>query len=828
MATRQPSKQASRTRAAAARKPARSSGGGRSGTATRGTRRPDTGSVEPGAFSRAASAVFDGHGHDVAGVACVVLGIVAAVGLYMGSAGPVGRWIETVLGTLVGLLRVFAPPLLLVGGVVLIRGRRDSSAELTETEAVEADASLTRTVRRSVGIVLATVSVAGLLHLAVDTQTITAGGLDAYSAAGGLLGGGVGGGLRSLVGGGVAAVIFVLVAMLAAAFLIGRPLRDLLQYALGGATPAREGLGSAFSSLFRVGEQPEESDDFAVGLYDYDSDPATAKRSRPKRAKSESAAATIRLPEVSIPTEVEQLEIQLQPRGDSPWKLPPLSLLSRSKAQQHDEVAIAQRGRQLEGALAEHGVTTRLSGMVVGPTVTRYELELGTGIKVRQVESLTKDIAYAMASKDVRILAPIPGKQAVGVEVPNEKRQIIALGDILASPEALRAKSPLSVAVGRNIEGKAVMCDLAKMPHILIAGQTGAGKSSCINSIMTSILMRATPDEVRLILVDPKRVELTQYNRVPHLLTQVVTDPKKAANALAWAVQEMERRYELLEEVGVRDITGYNGALDRGELRSPLGEEREFVRMPLILIVVDELADLMIVAARDVEESINRIAAKARAVGIHLVIATQRPSVNVITGVIKANIPARFAFSVASATDSKVIMNHGGAERLVGQGDMLLLDPASPSAERIQGCWVEEKEAAAVVRLWRDQSPEVHYVQEVQDDANLAAVALPGSQPSPTGSSAFDSDDDDDLLGIAMEAVVRGGYGSTSMLQRKLKVGFARAGRLMDLLEEKGVVGPSQGSKPRTVLMTVEEYLAATGQLVGADLPPEELEPEQF
>ncbi len=300
-----------------------------------------------------------------------------------------------------------------------------------------------------------------------------------------------------------------------------------------------------------------------------------------------------------------------------------------------------------------------------------------------------------------------------------------------------------------------------------------------------------------MILVDPKRVELTQYNRVPHLLTQVVTNPKKAANALAWAVKEMERRYELLEEVGVRDVGGYNAAFDRGELVAELGQEREYHRLPLILVVVDELADLMMVAARDVEESINRIAAKARAVGLHLVIATQRPSVNVITGVIKANIPARFAFSVASATDSKVILDQGGAERLVGKGDMLVMDPSSSVPNRIQGCWVEEKEVAKIVSHWRRQAPETHYVSDVQGEENLKAV---GGGPSGTS-----GDDDDELLVEAMDLVVRSQLGSTSMLQRKLKVGFARAGRLMDLLEERGVVGPSEGSKAREVLMTTQE-----------------------
>ena len=351
----------------------------------------------------------------------------------------------------------------------------------------------------------------------------------------------------------------------------------------------------------------------------------------------------------------------------------------------------------LEAALAQHGVETRLVGMVIGPSVTRYELELGAGVKVARLTSLHKDIAYAIASPDVRILAPIPGRQAIGVEVPNAQRQIVPLGDILASTEARRAKHPLEVAVGRDINGKAMLMNLATMPHLLIAGATGAGKSSCLNSIITSILMRSTPDQVRMILVDPKRVEMGQYDRLPHLLTQVVTNPKKAANALSWAVREMERRYDLLAEVGFRDITGYNAAYDRGELVPEPGSEREYPRLPFILVVIDELSDLMMVAARDVEDSICRIAQMARAVGIHLVIATQRPSVNVITGVIKANIPARLAFAVSSVTDSRVILDQAGAERLIGAGDMLLLGPASSAPHRIQGSWVSEEEVRKVV-----------------------------------------------------------------------------------------------------------------------------------
>jgi S-DNA-T family DNA segregation ATPase FtsK/SpoIIIE len=421
-----------------------------------------------------------------------------------------------------------------------------------------------------------------------------------------------------------------------------------------------------------------------------------------------------------------------------------------------------------------------------------------------------------MASADVRILAPIPGRQAIGVEVPNEQREIVAVGDILASPEARGATHPLEVAVGRDINGKSVLVNLAAMPHILIAGATGAGKSSCINSLITSVLMRSTPDQVRMILVDPKMVEMGQYERVPHLLTAVVIDPKKAANALSWACREMDRRYELLKKIGSRDITGYNEKFDRGELQAGLGEvdadgePYQYQRLSFILVVVDELADLMMVAAKDVEDSIVRIAQKARAVGIHLVIATQRPSVNVITGLIKANVPARLAFAVSSQTDSRVILDQPGAERLVGKGDMLLLTPASSTPNRIQGSWVSEDEVRGVVAAWRRQMPIDLTTPTDEVVTTNATGGGRGEQLSidladdVTASVGHDSDDDE-LLRAAMELVVSSQLGSTSMLQRKLRVGFARAGRLMDLLEERGIVGPSEGSKARQVLMQPEE-----------------------
>jgi len=493
----------------------------------------------------------------------------------------------------------------------------------------------------------------------------------------------------------------------------------------------------------------------------------------------------------------EQLEIDLGPAAErGAWRLPSMAILRRTTVAEVDHKLVEAGGRTLEQALAGHGVETRLVGTTVGPTVTRYELELGAGVKVARVTSLSKDIAYAMASSDVRILAPIPGRSAIGVEVPNRQRQLVALGDILASEEAHRAVHPLEVAMGRDIAGRPVMANLAAMPHILIAGATGAGKSSCINSLLTSILMRATPDQVRMILVDPKRVELGQYNGLPHLLTAVVVNPKKAANALSWAVAEMERRSDMLAEVGVRDIAGFNAAYDRGDLQpNPLADSTfTYERLPFVLVVVDELNDLMMVAARDVEDSVCRIAQMGRAFGIHLVIATQRPSVDVITGVIKANVPSRLAFMVSSLADSRVILDQPGAERLVGQGDMLLLGASSNAPRRIQGPWVGEDEVRKVVAHWRRQSVEPHYVHGVEGEE--------GGSPGPGGQA---ESGDDELLEQAMELVVRSQLGSTSMLQRKLRVGFARAGRLMDLLERKGVVADAEGSKARAVLMTPEE-----------------------
>jgi DNA segregation ATPase FtsK/SpoIIIE, S-DNA-T family len=763
------------------------------------------------------------HADDVAGLVLIAAAVVTGLGIYAGAGGPAGRGLDDGIGLVLGLLRFALPPALFAGGLALVlyRGPRPASGpgapgaggdDRLDGEQIDGKQVNGASVAAHVGVgsALLTVALAGLLHLAGGSPDFAAPD-DDLRAAGGYLGTAVGRSLAGAVGAAAAAVIFGLVAVAGLVILTRTPIRVAADRTVAGFRPLTDVVGQRLATLFRL--RPADGDwalagewdewavgDDTAGASEGPDDDADATLSGGEARPGRGRGVQVVVPEPEEPP--EQLEIDLGPAAKaSPWRLPALSLLGRSGSQQVDRRAIEETGRTLEKALADHGVETRIVGKVVGPTVTRYELELGPGVKVNRVTSLHKDIAYAMATPDVRILAPIPGKQAIGIEVPNSRRQIVGLGDILLTEEARRATHPLDVAMGRDINGRPVMMNLAAMPHVLIAGATGAGKSSCLNSMITSILMRTTPDQVRMILVDPKRVEMGQYDRLPHLLTQVVTNPKKAANALAWAVKEMERRYDLLAEVGFRDVTGYNGAVDRGDLGgSHAGRASEaaagFPRLPFVLVVVDELSDLMMVAARDVEDSIARLAQMARAVGIHLVIATQRPSVNVITGLIKANVPARIAFAVASVTDSRVILDQGGAERLVGMGDMLLLDGGSSVARRIQGAWVTEDEVRKVTAVWKRQAPDVSFDESVQGSDD----GLGGSSGGGGG-----DDDDDDLLRQAMDLVVRSQLGSTSMLQRKLRVGFARAGRLMDLLEQRGVVGPSEGSKARAVLMTVDE-----------------------
>ncbi|MEA2499293.1 MAG: segregation ATPase FtsK/SpoIIIE, family [Actinomycetota bacterium] len=708
----------------------------------------------------------------------VLTGVVAGLGLYRGAAGPVGAFFDYIGRLLVGDIAMVLPVVMVATGILMLF-----------------PTARFHIARILAGCGLGMIALAGIWHLANGNRAVSA-SLEKLQKIGGIFGAVIARPASQFIGTWTVWVLLAVLTGLAVMIVTRTPLSTVwgwvrfvgdhvVSFVRGLASRVEleaddeeeEEYEDEYEEYDEDDEEYDEEDEEGEGEEGEDDD-EEAPRKRPAARRKASGKA-------------QQLAM---PIGDSKnYKLPPIDMLQPGGRVELTGRALDATTEVLESTLEQFGVDASVTGYTAGPTVTRFEIELGAGVKVNRVLSLSNEIKYALASGELRFLAPIPGKSAIGVEVPNRSRALVTLGDILRSKESEGDHHPLSVALGQDISGESVMANVTEMPHVLIAGATNSGKSSCINSMITSILMRARPDQVRMILIDPKRVELTHFAGVPHLLTPVVTVPKKAASALGWVVREMEMRYEMLAASGMRNLEFYNEAAARGGIVKHTDDDPEPAPLPYILVVVDELADLMMVAPRDVESAICRIAQMARAVGIHLVVATQRPSVDVVTGVIKANIPSRLAFSVASQQDSRVILDQGGADKLIGHGDMLYLHANSSKPRRIQGSWVTEKEVAAVVGHARRQG-QPEYIEGVTTEEQ-GSLSLGGGS----------SDGDDELLEEARELVVRSQLGSTSMLQRKLKVGFSRAGRLMDLMEQRGVVGPSQGSKPRDVLMTIEE-----------------------
>jgi DNA segregation ATPase FtsK/SpoIIIE, S-DNA-T family len=784
-------------------------GGSGKGTATM------TGSGGTGSGGGSGPGQLRGHlaaqRSDATGIALIVLGVVAGLGTYADAAGPVGAFLEAVALGLLGMVGYTVPVALAWFGLLVVLGR--PAPELG---------------RIVVGSVLLSLGVLGCLHL-LGGAPDPVDGIRGLWGAGGLIGWLVASPLVWALSVWGATAVLVGLVVLGLLIVTRTPFSavvDAVRASVGrdvaaddeDGQPTQQTRGGREATAGTEDDGPDGSDDAAAAAETTRIRATFAGQTAEQPPLDEALRSDATAGEESgrVPDPpIQRAQVPGSPKGRKAkkvapvrswddYELPSLDLLAAGKAVGRESTrTIEAQTAALQETFHQFGIDATVARWSRGPTVTRFEIELGPGVQVKKVANMGDDIAYALAAPDVRIVAPIPGKSAIGVEVPNRQRDLITLGDILRSDDAQRDPHPMTVALGVDIAGKPALVNLTTMPHLLVSGATGSGKSVTLNGMIHSIIMRSRPDQVRMILVDPKRVELNAYEGAPHLLSPVVTDPRRAADAVQWCVKEMEQRYELLAQLGFRNIDGYNEAVANDEVAprpGPLGEDglpTEIVaeQLPYILLVIDELADLMLVAPRDVEDAICRIAQMARAVGIHMIIATQRPSVDVITGLIKANIPSRLALAVASQTDSRTIIDMNGAEKLVGKGDMLFLPASQGKPSRLQGCWVTEREITTAVAFCKAQrEPQFEEVVKEGNAAEQADAARSG-----------DDDSDEALLRRAAEQVVVSGLGSTSMLQRKLRIGFARAGRLMDELEELGVVGPNEGSKARDVLWSPEE-----------------------